>query len=68
MRRRSSGHAAIGRCSPGHAVGQSLAFAYVHPASAAPGTALEVEILGERRPARVLESPAYDPKNERLRA
>jgi len=40
----------------------------VDPASAAPGTALEVEILGERRPAGVLAGPAYDPKNERLRA
>ena len=52
----------------GHAVGQSLAFAYVDPAHAAPGTALEVRMLGENRPARVLEGPVYDPKNERLRA
>jgi dimethylglycine dehydrogenase len=43
-------------------------FAYVEPAFAAPGTALEVTMLGEGRPARVLEGPAYDPKNERLRA
>ncbi|CAN5922766.1 hypothetical protein BH23ACT10_BH23ACT10_40350 [soil metagenome] len=34
---------------------------------ATPGTHLEVLILGERRPARVLAEPAYDPKNERLR-
>ena len=52
----------------GHAVGQSLAFAYVSPDQAAPGTALTVEIQGDRRPAQVLEGPAYDPKNERLRA
>ncbi len=52
----------------GHAVGQSLAFAYVEPDCAAPGTALEVEILGERRPGHVLASPAYDPGNGRLRA
>ena len=52
----------------GHAVGQSLAFAYLEPGCAAPCTALEVTILGEKRPARVLEGPAYDPKNARLRA
>ena len=52
----------------GHAVGQSLAFAYVAPDVATPGTDLEVAILGERRPARVLDGPAYDPDNERPRA
>ncbi len=50
----------------GHVVGRSIAFAYVEPASAAPGTALEVEILGERRPARVLAEALYDPANRRL--
>jgi dimethylglycine dehydrogenase len=43
--------------------GKSLAFAYVLPESAAPGTELAVMILGERRPARVLERPVYDPDN-----
>jgi len=52
----------------GHAVGQSLAFAYVEPALAEPGTALAVSILGEERPARVLAGPVYDPENARLRA
>ncbi|MDJ0609501.1 MAG: FAD-dependent oxidoreductase [Kiloniellales bacterium] len=52
----------------GHAVGKSLAFAYVKPAQAAPETALEVTIQGERRACRVLAKPAYDPGNERLRA
>ena len=51
----------------GHAVGRSLAFAYVEPALAEPGTALSVSILGEDRPARVLAGPAYDAKNARLR-
>ena len=36
----------------GHAVGKSLAFAYVEPQYAAPGTALEVAGLGERRTRR----------------
>ncbi len=52
----------------GHAVGQSIAFAYVEPAYAAPGTGLEVTILGDARPARVLAEPLYDPENARLRA
>lgn len=52
----------------GHAVGKSLAFAYVDADHAAPGGALTVEILGEARPAVILDSPAYDPENHRLRA
>jgi dimethylglycine dehydrogenase len=52
----------------GHAVGKTLAFAYVEPGLAEPGTTVEIEILGERRRAQVLAEPAYDPQNERLRA
>ena len=52
----------------GHAVRQSIAFAYVEPDSAAPGAALEIEILGHRRRARVLGEALYDPQNARLRA
>ena len=52
----------------GFATMQSLAFGYVEPALSAPGTALEVEILGRKCNARVLAEPAYDPKNIRLRA
>lgn len=52
----------------GHAVKQTLAFAYVEPPYAAPGTRLRVLILGERRPARVLSEPVYDAGNQRLRS
>ncbi len=52
----------------GHAVGQSIAFAYVEPAFAAPGTEIEVAVLGDARRARVVSEPLYDPKNEKLRA
>jgi dimethylglycine dehydrogenase len=52
----------------GHAVGKTLAFAYVEPGLAAPGSRVEIEILGERRKAEVLGEPAYDPMNERLKA
>jgi dimethylglycine dehydrogenase len=51
----------------GHAVGQSLAFAYVEPARAAPGSEVGIDILGERRKATVLAEPPYDPQNKRLR-
>ena len=45
----------------GHAVGKLLAFAYVAPECAAPGTALEVVVMDRPRAARVLAAPAYDP-------
>jgi dimethylglycine dehydrogenase len=46
----------------GPTVGRSLAFAYVRPEAAAPGTALQVVIHGTPRNARVLGEPAYDPQ------
>jgi dimethylglycine dehydrogenase len=51
----------------GHSVGRILAFAYVKPKAATPGTALEVVIAGRPRPARVLGEAAYDPENTRPR-
>jgi dimethylglycine dehydrogenase len=47
----------------GHTVGKILAFAYIKPHAAAPGTALEVIIHGQLRTARVLGEPAYDPQS-----
>jgi dimethylglycine dehydrogenase len=47
---------------------QSLALAMVRPEIADVGTALEIEILGARYPARVVEESPYDPENRRLRA
>ncbi len=52
----------------GHATGKSLAFGYVEPQLAAPGTELEVMLLGEMRPAVVLAEAVYDPTNEVMRA
>ena len=52
----------------GHTVEQSIALAYLPTAQAAPGTELTIGILGDRRPARVVNAPLYDPKNERLLA
>jgi dimethylglycine dehydrogenase len=52
----------------GHAVGQSLAFAYVEPGLALAGERFEVLMLGRRCAAHVLARPAWDPKNARLKA
>ncbi|MCR9221007.1 MAG: FAD-dependent oxidoreductase [Alphaproteobacteria bacterium] len=52
----------------GHTVGEILAFAYVKPAAAAPGTRLQVLIHGAPRAARVLAAPAFDPESRRPRA
>ncbi len=47
----------------GHTVGKILAFAYIKPDAAIPGTMLEVVIHGTPRAARVLGAPAYDPES-----
>ena len=52
----------------GHTVGTILAFAYIKPVFAVPGTHLEVVIHGQPRPAQVLAEPAYDPKGDLPRA
>ena len=52
----------------GFHVGHGLAFAYLAPEHAGPGTALEVRVVGEMRPARVLGDAVHDPTNARLRA
>ena len=50
-----------------HTLNKSVALAYVRSDLAAPGTALQVEVLGQLRSATVQAEPLYDPKNERLR-
>ena len=49
----------------GHAINKSLAFAYVEPRLAVPGTHLEVLIFNERRAARLIAEPAWDQGNAR---
>ena len=51
----------------GHAIGRSVALAYVRTDLATPDTRLEIEILGERRAATVAREPIYDPENARLK-
>jgi glycine cleavage system T protein len=51
----------------GYTVGRSIAYAYV-PASAAVGTAVEVEIFGTWVSGQVAKEPLYDPSGEKIRS
>jgi 4-methylaminobutanoate oxidase (formaldehyde-forming) len=51
----------------GYSVGKWIGFVYLPPDLASPGTALEVEMFGERAPAVVTPDVLYDPKGERLK-
>lgn len=50
----------VSSISYGHSVGKILAFAYLKPEAAAPGTPLQVIIMGAERSATVLAEAAYD--------
>jgi dimethylglycine dehydrogenase len=52
----------------GHRVKKSLAFACVEPEFAVPGSAFEVLLQNKRCAASVLDAPAFDPDNLRMRA
>jgi len=52
----------------GHYSKKSLAFAYVTPAYAKPGTTFDIEILNIPYNTIVLETPVIDPQNSRLKA
>ncbi len=63
--------AAVGYVSSGgyaHHVGRSMAMGYVATEFAAPGTRLDIEILGQTYPAEVLGAPAYDANGANMRA
>ena len=47
----------------GPTVGKILAFAYIKPEAAVPGTALQVVVHGAPCAALVLDEPAYDPES-----
>ena len=60
----------VGRTTGGNygfRVQKSLALAMLRPELAAAGTALEIDVLGERCPAQVIDESPWDPANERLR-
>ena len=52
----------------GHTVGKDIGLVYLPLELSRAGTALEVEILGERIEAQVADLPLVDPKGEKLRA
>ncbi len=53
---------------PGHTVGQTVGLAYLPTERAVAGQSLEVELLGERRAATVVNAPLYDPEGDRMRS
>ncbi|MEZ5831961.1 MAG: FAD-dependent oxidoreductase [Dongiaceae bacterium] len=59
---------AISSGAYGPRTGKSLAFGFVKPEFAVPGTQLHVSILGDLRAARVLSGPVLDPDNLRITA
>jgi len=52
----------------GYTVERSIAYAYLPPAHAEPGTVVEVEIFGEWVAGEVATEPLFDPNGERIRA
>jgi dimethylglycine dehydrogenase len=53
--------------SYGHRLGRSLALGYVKPPFFEDGAAVEIEVLGERRPGRLSAAALYDPQGAHLR-
>jgi dimethylglycine dehydrogenase len=51
----------------GYHVGMSLALGYVAADHAAPGTEVDIAVLGQPTRARILEAPPFDPDGVRLR-
>jgi len=59
-----------GFCTSGgysHWTGKSLAFGLIPRARATEGLGVEIEILGDRRPARLITQPIFDPDGARMR-
>ncbi|MGH7358452.1 MAG: aminomethyltransferase family protein, partial [Candidatus Rokuibacteriota bacterium] len=52
----------------GYTVGRNIGLLYLPPDLCAPGTALEVEVFGERVAAEVAPDALYDPAGARIRA
>jgi 4-methylaminobutanoate oxidase (formaldehyde-forming) len=52
----------------GYTVGRSIAYAYLPPALADTGTAVEIDIFGEWIAGEVAAEPLFDPRGERIRA
>ncbi len=61
-----SGRVTSGGC--GYTVERSIAYAYLPPEQAEPGTPVEVDIFGAWVGGEVATEPLFDPKGERIRA
>ncbi|MFK7762876.1 MAG: FAD-dependent oxidoreductase [Roseobacter sp.] len=62
--------AVVGFCTSGgyaHHSGGSLAIGFLPTGMATQVDAVEIEILGDRRPARVVRRPSFDPEGMRMR-
>ena len=62
--------AVVGFCTSGgysHYAGKSIALGFVPRERAADGLAVEIEILGQMRPARVVTTPLFDADRTRMR-
>jgi dimethylglycine dehydrogenase len=51
----------------GYCVGQSLALAYLKSNMVTPAASYEIEVMGERRPAKLTSGCIYDPDGLRMR-
>ena len=51
----------------GYTIERSVAYAYLPPEHAGPGTAVELDIFGEWVGGEVAEEPLFDPGGERVR-
>ena len=60
----------VGFCTSGgysHWTGQSVAYGFLSVAAIRDGLVVEIEILGQRRAARLVSEPLWDPQAERMR-
>jgi len=65
------GGAIVGRVTSGgygHAVAKSIAYAYLPPERAVPGTRGEIDVFGAWVGAEVVREPLWDPAGERIRS
>jgi glycine cleavage system aminomethyltransferase T len=51
----------------GYSIGRSIAYAWLPPGLAEPGTGVEIEYFRKRYPATVAEEPLFDPEMRRMR-
>ena len=63
--------AVVGYCTSGgysHFTGQSVAMGFLPEGRARDGLMVEIEILGDRRPARLVTAPLFDADGSRMRS